>query len=81
MAPIPQTFDNETKDIIDNLRRREKDLVEYQIPRLRDCKGPLSVQQRFAAELREDLDVFGKQVEVSLSNYRSEEQLITKCTL
>lgn len=66
MAPIPQTLDIETKDLIDGLYRREKDLAEFQVPRLRDCSGPLSVQQRLAAELREDLDVFGKQIEVSL---------------
>lgn len=66
MAPIPQTLDIETKDLIDGLYRREKDLAEFQIPRLRDCSGPFSVQQRLAAELREDLDVFGKQIEVSL---------------
>ena len=65
MAPIPQILDDETKALAENLQRREKDLTEFQIPRLRDCKGPLSVQQQFAAELREDLDAFTKQVEVS----------------
>ncbi|KAI5122005.1 hypothetical protein M0805_001837 [Coniferiporia weirii] len=63
MAPVPITLEVETKELIDALRRREKDLTEYQVPRLRDCTGLLSVQQRFAAELREDLDVFGRQVE------------------
>ncbi|EJC99303.1 Sec20-domain-containing protein [Fomitiporia mediterranea MF3/22] len=63
MAPIPQTLDDEIKGLIDNLNRRQKDLAEYQVPRLRGCKGPFSEQQRFAAELREDLDAFGKQIE------------------
>ncbi|OCB90027.1 Sec20-domain-containing protein [Sanghuangporus baumii] len=64
MAPIPQVIDDETKAFIDNLQRRERDLVEFQIPRLRDCKGPLSLQQRLAAELKEDLDALVKQVEI-----------------
>jgi len=38
-------------------------LLEFQIPRLRDCKGPLTVQQNLAAELREDVDVLGRQIE------------------
>ncbi|KAL5498981.1 SEC20 [Sanghuangporus vaninii] len=64
MAPISQVIDDETKALIDNLQRRERDLAEFQIPRLRDCKGPLSLQQRLAAELKEDLDAFVKQVEI-----------------
>ncbi|KAL5522741.1 hypothetical protein ACEPAG_8759 [Sanghuangporus baumii] len=64
MAPIPQILDDETKVLVDKLQRRERDLVEFQIPRLRDCKGPLSLQQRLAAELKEDLDAFVKQIEI-----------------
>ncbi|KAF8136015.1 Sec20-domain-containing protein [Mycena galopus ATCC 62051] len=36
----------------------------FQIPRLRSCRGPLSTQQDLAAELREDIDTFARQVEV-----------------
>jgi protein transport protein SEC20 len=56
MAPIPVTFDDSTNNTIDNLNRRLKDLSELQIPRLRKCTGPLTVQQRLSAELRDDLD-------------------------
>lgn len=66
MPPIPSTLDEQITTVIDSLRRRQKDLSEFQIPRLRTCKGPLATQQGFAAELREDLDTFSKQVEVGI---------------
>ena len=64
MPPLPTTFDDGAKALIDTLERRQKDIRDFQIPRLRDCKGPLSLQQQYAAEIREDIDVFAKQVEV-----------------
>lgn len=64
MPPIPSQLDEETLNLISSLQRRRKDLGEFQIPRLSTCKGPLATQQRYAAELREDLDLFAKQVEV-----------------
>ncbi|GJE85493.1 Sec20-domain-containing protein [Phanerochaete sordida] len=63
MPPLPVHFDDTTKTTIESLERRQKDLREFQIPRLRTCKGPLSVQQQYAAEIREDIDVFAKQLE------------------
>lgn len=68
MAPIPSSLNTETINLIDNLQRRQKDLDDYQVPRLRDCKGPLSVQQKLAAELKEDLNAFGQQIEVRVRN-------------
>ena len=65
MAPIPLVLDDETKDLVDNLKRREKDLAEFQVPRLRQCSSSLVEQQRLAAELKEDLGSFGQYVEVS----------------
>ena len=35
-------------------------------PRLRSCTWPLTLQQQYAAELRDDLDVFARQLEVRL---------------
>jgi protein transport protein SEC20 len=67
MPPLPNTYDEETKNLIESVQRRQTDLSQFQIPRLRSCKGPLSVQQDLAAELREDMDTFGKQIEVSIS--------------
>ncbi|KAF7984707.1 hypothetical protein HWV62_13012 [Athelia sp. TMB] len=63
MPPLPNTYDEETKGLISSIQRRQKDLIEFQIPRLRNCKGPINVQQNFAAELREDIDALGKQIE------------------
>ncbi|EKM58156.1 uncharacterized protein PHACADRAFT_90155 [Phanerochaete carnosa HHB-10118-sp] len=63
MPPLPVNFDHTTKALIESLERRQKDIREFQIPRLRACKGPLTVQQQHAAEIREDVDVFAKQLE------------------
>lgn len=64
MPPLPNTYDEEVTSLIASIRRRQNDLLEFQIPRLRDCKGPLSVQQNFAAEVREDVDALARQIEV-----------------
>ncbi|CCM04892.1 uncharacterized protein FIBRA_07088 [Fibroporia radiculosa] len=63
MPPIPSTLDATTISLVESLQRRQKDLSEFQLSRLRSCTGPLAVQQRFAAELREDLEAFARQVE------------------
>ncbi|KAJ7666256.1 Sec20-domain-containing protein [Mycena polygramma] len=63
MPPLPNTFDEETVQLIAGARRHETDLAEFQIPRLRSCQGPLSLQQNLAAELREDIDTFARQIE------------------
>ncbi|KAK7044653.1 Sec20-domain-containing protein [Favolaschia claudopus] len=63
MAPLPNTFDDETLQLIATAQRHEKDLAEFQIPRLRACKGPLSTQQNLASEMREDMDTFGRHIE------------------
>ena len=64
MPPIPSTLDEETSNIIASLERRQKDLVDFQLPRLRSCTGPLTLQQQYAAEIRDDLDIFARQLEV-----------------
>jgi len=63
MPPLPSTLGEEIASAIESLRRRRKDLSDFQIQRLRTCTGPLAVQQQYAAELREDLDIFARQVE------------------
>ncbi|KIJ55654.1 hypothetical protein M422DRAFT_240265 [Sphaerobolus stellatus SS14] len=60
MPPIRSTVQQETIDLIDSLSRRQKDLQEFQIPRLRDYKGPLITQQQYAGEIRDDLEIFSK---------------------
>lgn len=64
MPPLPSAIDEETTRAVESLNRRRKDLTTYQIPRLRECKGPLSTQQQYAAELKDDLDAFAQQVDV-----------------
>ena len=72
MPPIPSTIDEEASNTIALLERRQKDLLDFQIPRLRNCTGPLTLQQQYAAELRDDLDVFSRQLEVSRVSSTSE---------
>ncbi|PSR76589.1 hypothetical protein PHLCEN_2v8347 [Hermanssonia centrifuga] len=63
MPPLPSTLGENTKLSIESLERRQKDLRDFQIPRLRSCTGPLVTQQQYAAELREDIEAFARQVE------------------
>ncbi|KAI9567538.1 Sec20-domain-containing protein [Boletus coccyginus] len=63
MAPIPTTFDAEAQALLEAVERRQNDLSTFQIPRLQACTGPLSTQQAWAAEVREDIEQLAKQVE------------------
>ncbi|KAG8947150.1 hypothetical protein FRC04_011002 [Tulasnella sp. 424] len=56
------TYD-EAVQVHDGLRRRLKDLQEHSIPNLRDCKGPLAFQQQLAAEIRDDIDIFNRELQ------------------
>jgi hypothetical protein len=71
MPPLPTTFDDATKASITSIQRRQNDLREFQIPRLRGCSDSLSVQQQYAAELREDLESITHLVEVSTHAFLS----------
>ena len=66
MPPLPTTFDDATDTSIASIQRRQNDLREFQLPRLRGCSDSLTVQQQYAAELREDLETITRLVEVSL---------------
>jgi hypothetical protein len=68
MPPLPRTLDEQTQQLVSSAQRLQHDLVDFQIPRLRDCKGPLATQQRLAAELREDIDRLARYVEVCARN-------------
>ncbi|KAG6829708.1 hypothetical protein H0H92_003743 [Tricholoma furcatifolium] len=75
MAPIPMTFTDDASQLISAIKRRQTDLLDFQIPRLQTCKGPLSLQQNLAAELREDIDTYERQVkdlELFISDQRGE---------
>ena len=69
MAPLPSLLDEKTTKTIASLERLQKDLSDFQIPRLRTFTGPLAQQQQFATELRDDLDLFGLQLEVRCAPY------------
>lgn len=65
MPPIPLKLDQETVDLIESIERRRKDIDTFQLPRLGKCAGPLSVQQQYASELRDDIEILAKQIDVS----------------
>ncbi|KAG8965120.1 hypothetical protein FRC00_010456 [Tulasnella sp. 408] len=54
---------DEAVQVHDGLRRRLKDFQEHSIPNLRDCKGPLAFQQQLAAEIRDDMDIFNRELQ------------------
>lgn len=63
MSSPPPSFSGEAPELIASIQRHQSDLTQLQIPRLRSCTGPLSVQQNLAAELREDMDTFEERVQ------------------
>lgn len=65
MPPIPVAFPENILRLISSVERRRTDLDEFQIPRLRSCNGPLSLQQNLAAEVKEDIESLSQQVEVN----------------
>ena len=64
MAPIPPVYDPTAASAAASIQRRIIDVREHQIPRLRDCKESLAVQQQYNAELQEDLENLGRLVDV-----------------
>jgi protein transport protein SEC20 len=65
MPPLPLTFDDATSASITSIQRRQRDLHEFQIPRLRSCSEYLATQQQYATELRDDLETVQRLIEVS----------------
>ncbi|CUA73399.1 hypothetical protein RSOLAG22IIIB_05291 [Rhizoctonia solani] len=63
MPPIASPLFIEAQTTHEGISRRLRDLNEFQIPRLRECKGPLTLQQQFAAELRDDTEAIAKRLE------------------
>ncbi|VDC00158.1 unnamed protein product [Peniophora sp. CBMAI 1063] len=63
MAPLPPAYDSTAAAAFTSIQRRVVDVREHQIPRLRDCKESLAVQQQYNAELQEDLETLGRLVE------------------
>ena len=65
MAPIPNTLPEDALSLISAAERRYKFLSDSELPKLRQCIGPLSVQQTLAEDLRVDTITLTRQVEVS----------------
>ena len=65
MAPIPNTLPEDALLLISATERRYNYLTESELPKLRQCIGPLSLQQTLAEDLRMDTVALTRQVEVS----------------
>lgn len=65
MAPIPNTLPEDALLLISATERRYNYLTESELPKLRQCIGPLSLQQTLAEDLRVDTVALTRQVEVS----------------
>ncbi|KAH9486206.1 Vesicle transport protein SEC20 [Psilocybe cubensis] len=62
MAPIPK-FPEEVESLISAIERRYKHIVDVEVPNLRQCVGPASVQQSLAEDVREDTVALTRQIE------------------
>ena len=71
MPPLPTTFDDATNASITSIQRRQLDLREFQIPRLRSCSESLATQQQYATELRDDLETVQRLIEVRTHGVRA----------
>lgn len=77
MAPIPNRLPEETRSLISAAERRYKHIAEVEIPELRKCIGPLSVQQALAEDVRESTITLTQQIEVCLSNMPAHHALVS----
>jgi protein transport protein SEC20 len=77
MAPIPSRLPEETLALISAAERRYKHIAEVEIPELRKCIGPLSVQQALAEDVREATIALTQQIEVCLPNMPTHNALVS----
>jgi hypothetical protein len=73
---IIPTMSTDSQQITNSIRRRLADLQTYQLPRLRDCKGPIDLQRDLAAELKDDIRKVKRSIDVSLPWERWSMELI-----
>jgi protein transport protein SEC20 len=61
--PIPNTFPEDALSLISAAERRYNYLTDSELPKLRQCIGPLSLQQTLAEDIRMDTVALTRQVE------------------
>ncbi|KAK4052391.1 Protein transport protein sec20 [Microbotryomycetes sp. JL201] len=59
----PPTLPQELLALVASLTRRLTDLEQHQIPQLAQCKGPLTLHEQLAAEVRQEMTGMRKDVE------------------
>jgi len=64
MPPLPTTPD----DLYPSIKRRLDDIESFQLPRLTKC-GSVGLQRELAEEIKGDLELIRRSVEVCLSSY------------
>ncbi|PPQ79393.1 hypothetical protein CVT25_002663 [Psilocybe cyanescens] len=63
MPPLPSKLPEEAISLISVIERRYKHISEVEVPNLRQCVGPASVQQSLAEDVREDTVALTRQIE------------------
>ncbi|KAF8325881.1 Sec20-domain-containing protein [Cantharellus anzutake] len=64
MPPISDPLHDETLVKLGKLHTRIQDALSYQVPRLFNHTGSVAVHQQYAAELREDIESFRRELEI-----------------
>lgn len=63
----PPVLPQELQDLLASLARRLRDLESFQVPQLATCRGPLSLQEQFANDVRREMVGARRDLEVRLA--------------
>ena len=70
MPPLqPTQILLEATALYERITRSVNDVANIQIPRLKQCPGPLALQQKWASEIREDIESAQREIEVHCYHY------------
>ena len=58
---------SELLDLVDSISRTLKDVETHQLPQLAGCKGPVTLHEQLAADVRAEIGRVRRDLEVSLS--------------
>jgi len=67
MPPVAPRLHEDALSLVSAIEGRFQNLFEVEIPRLRQCSGPLSLHQAFSEEIREETLVLSKSLDVGLT--------------
>jgi hypothetical protein len=74
-APVqkpPPQLPHELLDLVESISRRFNDLESYQLPQLAECRGPLTLHEQLAGDLRGEISSIRRDLEVRSPTLRDE---------